>query len=350
MNTKAKFVLSGIVAATLVAIVLFLCVKGNAPAAPEPSTEPLPPPSAPLLTLQGGDLIVVPMGSAYEDPGFTATDGNSTDLSASVTVSPIVDVNTPGIYQQVYSVTNKHGLSATAERTVYVCNPAMMPKNIQGTPLATGGIAIEQTGKVIHLTFDDGPGVHTPRLLNTLKKYNAKATFFVVNTAYLDIISRTAAEGHTVGIHTYSHNYSQIYANDNTYLADLEAIQKEIQKHTGTKAMLMRFPGGSSNTVSASYNQGIMSRLTEMLPKLGYTYFDWNVDSQDATGTQTPQTIFENVVSGIGQREYSVVLQHDIHKYSVDAVEKILVWGICNGYRFEALTADSPTCHHPVFN
>ena len=114
--------------------------------------------------------------------------------------------------------------------------------------------------------------------------------------------------------------------------------------------MLMRFPGGSSNTVSASYNQGIMSRLTEMLPKLGYTYFDWNVDSQDATGTQTPQTIFENVVSGIGQWEYSVVLQHDIHKYSVDAVEKILVWGICNGYRFEALTADSPTCHHPVFN
>ncbi len=313
-----------------------------------PGTTPVP--SAPQLTLHGGDLIVVPKGSTYDEPGFTATDGDNTDLFASVTVSPVVDVNTPGIYRQTYCVVNRYGLSATAERTVYVFDPALMPKKIPGTRLATGGFAIEQTGKVIHLTFDDGPSYYTTYLLDTLKKYDAKVSFFVVNTAYLHIISRAAEEGHSVGMHSYSHRYNQIYASDEAYLADLEAIEAEIRKYTGKEVKLMRFPGGSSNTISTAYSEGIMSRLTGMLAKMGYTYFDWNVDSLDATGIQTPQAIFQNVVNGIGQHQNSVVLQHDIHQYSVDAVEKILVWGICNGYRFEALTEDSPTCHHPVLN
>ena len=307
-------------------------------------------PTAPRLTLNSGDVIVVATGGKYQEPGYSVTDDYDTDLSGSVTVTGQVDVNTPGVYYQTYSVANRYEASATAIRTVYVFDPALMPENIRGTQLATGGIAIRRTGEVIHLTFDDGPSQYTAQLLDTLKKYDAKVSFFMVMSAYIDVAARAVEEGHTVAMQTYTHNYKQIYSSDEAYLADLEAIQKGILKYAGIETKLMRFVGGSSNTISAAYNKGIMSRLVKKLTEMGYTYFDWNVDSQDAGGATTPEEVFNNVTKSVIYYRTSVVLQHDIHKYSVDAVEKIIVWGICKGYTFEALTENSPTCHHPVLN
>ncbi|MBE7001212.1 MAG: DUF5011 domain-containing protein [Ruminococcaceae bacterium] len=325
-------------------------------------------PNAPILTLEGGQLSFIMVGDNYEEPGCTATDFRDGDLSANVIVSGDVDGNIPGIYTLQYSITNSIGVAATKERTIYVIpkqeeasspdapsteNPENpddpnMPPIIN---LPTPGTTIEPNGKTIYLTFDDGPGPHTDRLLDILKKYGVKASFFIKGAnAHPQCLTRAAEEGHTVAIHTYSHNYSEIYASDESFLADLEATQNVILQHTGQKAMLTRFPGGSSNTVSSAYNKGIMTRLTKKLEELGYQYFDWNVDSNDAGGAKDADEVFKNVTEGVAKRTNSVVLQHDTREFSVDAVERIIAWGLCNGYTFAALDFNSPTCHHGIWN
>ena len=114
--------------------------------------------------------------------------------------------------------------------------------------------------------------------------------------------------------------------------------------------MLLRFPGGSSNTISKDYSKGIMTRLAAAVTERGFTYFDWNVDSNDAGGAKTADEVFNNVIKGVKNKQNSVVLQHDMKSYSVDAVEKIIVWGLKNGYTFLPLDANSPTCHHGINN
>ncbi|MBQ9108767.1 MAG: peptidoglycan-N-acetylglucosamine deacetylase, partial [Oscillospiraceae bacterium] len=117
----------------------------------------------------------------------------------------------------------------------------------------------------------------------------------------------------------------------------------------GIKTTLLRFPGGSSNGVSR-FNPGIMTRLTKLVEEKGFQYFDWHVDSQDAGGAKTADEVFQNVVNGVKNRKTSVVLQHDIRGYSVDAVERIIQWGLKNGYTFKALDENSPKAHHNVKN
>ena len=309
-------------------------------------------PTLPKLQLQGGMTAFIFAGEAYEDPGYKVTDKYDGDLTDAVAVTGSVDPDTAGIYTVQYSVTNSFGNTATATRTIYVIPNTEEPDDSgdSSEDIATGGTVIEPNGKTIYLTFDDGPSYHTERLLDILKKYGVKVTFFVVNGSNLDMITRAAQEGHTIAIHTYSHKYSKIYASDDAFMADLEAIQQVIYEHTGQISMLTRFPGGSSNTVSSAYNKGIMTRLAKRLEEQGYTYFDWNVDSNDAGGAKNAEEVFRNVVNGVANRKNSVVLQHDTQGFSVDAVEQIIAWGLCNGYTFAPLTADSPTCHHPINN
>jgi peptidoglycan/xylan/chitin deacetylase (PgdA/CDA1 family) len=172
----------------------------------------------------------------------------------------------------------------------------------------------------------------------------------VTNTGRISIIQRAAEEGHAIGIHSASHSYSEIYANEEAYFADLYKMQDIIKKHTGQTITLLRFPGGSSNTTSCYYNKGIMTRLTKLVEEKGFTYFDWNVGSNDTGGASTAKQVYNNVVSGIGNKQNSVVLMHDIKSHSVDAVEAIIVWGLENGYTFRPLSPDSYTAHHGVAN
>ena len=118
---------------------------------------------------------------------------------------------------------------------------------------------------------------------------------------------------------------------------------------TGQETKLVRFPGGSSNTVS-DFNPGIMTTLAQQLHDKGYEYFDWNVSSGDAGETTSTDQVVENVISGIQSHNVSVVLQHDIKAFSVDAVEKIIQWGLNNGYTFLPLNFDSPPAHHHINN
>ena len=292
-------------------------------------------PIPPVLTLKGELSLSFDAGvGSFTEPGWEATDNCDGDISHKVTVSGTVDAATPGTYTLTYTVEDSYGNIATATRTVEV--KKMKP--------------IAPTGKVIYLTFDDGPSQYTPRLLEILAKYNVKVTFFVVDTGYIHLVSQIAAEGHTVALHTASHEFSQVYASEEAYFNDLNKIKSKVVQYTGVEPTLIRFPGGSSNRVSININKGIMTRLTKLVQEQGYRYFDWNVDSDDAGSAHTAQKVFENVVSGIGSKNNSVVLQHDIKGYSVEAVEQIIQWGLANGYTFLPLTEDSPSCQHPVKN
>lgn len=291
----------------------------------------------PKIVLKGDNKIVMQVGKTFKEPGYSAKDNVQGNMTKKVVVKGSVDIYTPGTYVLTYSVTDKYKNTATATRTVVVLpfDPAeCAPSN----------------GKVIYLTFDDGPSRHTDRLLDVLNKYSVKATFFVVNNGYYSTLTRAAKEGHTVAIHTATHRFNEVYASEKSYFADLKKMQQIIKKYTGKTSMLLRFPGGSSNTISVLYNKGIMTRLVKAVEDKGYHYFDWNVDSCDAGGARTADEVFRNVVRGVSGCQNAVVLQHDTHKFSVDAVERIIVWGLMNGYTFQPITADSPGCHHGVYN
>jgi len=201
----------------------------------------------------------------------------------------------------------------------------------------------------IALTFDDGPSAYTEKLLDVLDKYNVKATFFVVDTGRYDVLEDEYRRGHTIGVHSASHDYAKIYASADAFWDDFDRMADIIYEHTGERPELLRFPGGSSNTVS-SFDAGIMTRLAAQAQERGYAYFDWNVLSGDAGQTKDTAQVVKNVIEGIKAHKKSVVLQHDSQGFSVDAVEQIIVWGQENGYTFLPLTKDSYAAHHVIAN
>ncbi|MGM9548494.1 MAG: immunoglobulin-like domain-containing protein [Faecousia sp.] len=298
-----------------------------------PYYDPIPP----EILLEGGSEIAITTGTFYEEPGYTALDNVDGDLTEQVQVDGMVDWLTPGTYSVTYSVSDGFENVTTVTRTVEV---TAVPRPQTVWP----------DGKVIYLTFDDGPGPYTERLLDVLDSYGVKATFFVTNRGYGEMMRQIVDRGHSIGIHTVSHDYERIYSSPEAYFADLYEMQDIIFRNTGVKTTLMRFPGGSSNTVSAHTCEGLMTILTQAVQDAGFQYFDWNVDSNDAGGAKKAQTVFNNVTEGVSQSRVSVVLQHDIHDFSVDAVEDIIVWGLNNGYTFEPLTENSPGVHHGVRN
>ena len=289
---------------------------------------------APTLTLVGDAEVNTDTGTPYVDPGCTAQDAQGNDLTASVTTEGSVPKDTPGDYTIRYRVTDSNGATATLQRVVHVAAAPEVP-----------------TDKVIYLTFDDGPSCYTQQLLDVLEKYNVKATFFTTHAfpEYEDLIGKEYEAGHSVAIHSYTHDYDKIYASTDAYWEDLQAQQDVIVAQTGQETKLVRFPGGSSNTVS-DFTPGIMTALAQQLHDKGYEYFDWNVSSGDAGETTSTDQVVENVISGIQNCSVSVVLQHDSKDYSVAAVERIIQWGQENGYTFLPLRLDSPNAHHNINN
>ena len=291
---------------------------------------------APVITMDGGNEFSWQNGIPYEDH-YSAEDDCDGDVTDKVIVEGNVDVHTNGDYTLTYTVEDSHGNASSAERIVHV----------------KGFFENENT---IYLTFDDGPGSHTDHLLDVLDQYNVKVTFFATNAypGYAYCMKRAAEAGHTVAVHTASHNYAQIYASDEAYWDDFNRVNDVIEAQTGNRSRLFRFPGGSSNTVSANYSEGIMSRLAAEAAEYGYTYFDWNVSSGDAGGTTNTDTVVENVIRGVQYNHDhgvpSVVLQHDIKEFSVNAVESIILWGLENGYHFAPLSDLSFTAHHGIAN
>lgn len=163
----------------------------------------------------------------------------------------------------------------------------------------------------VYLTFDDGPSDNTAAILDTLAKYNVKATFFVVGKTddqSKEMYQRIVNEGHTLGMHSYSHKYSVVYDSLDAFETDFNQLQSYLYDITGQECRLYRFPGGSSNQVSNTD----MSEFIRFLNEEGVTYFDWNVSSGDATSqAYTADELLNNVLTDVPKYKTSVVLMHD---------------------------------------
>lgn len=250
--------------------------------------------------------------------------------------SSAVDVNTPGDYQVIYNVKDRSGNEQNYIQTVSIKEDPDLGK------------------KLVYLTFDDGPSANTLRVLDTLKQNGAVGTFFVTGTHpdYNYVMKEITDSGNAIALHTNTHDYSQIYSSDEAYFADLQAISDLVEQQTGVKSDLIRFPGGSSNTISANFTPGIMSRLSEEVHKRGYEYFDWNIDSTDASGNDVPVSqIVANATSGIGMDQV-VILMHDTDakNTTIEALPEIIKAYKDAGYEFRVLTKDSAAMHHGINN
>lgn len=293
----------------------------------------------PELTLTGSKVFLR-AGDTYVDPGYQAVDDIDGDITANVVISNTADLNIPGIHTLTYTAIDSSENTTSLTRTVYVYEPQ------------SEALRINPTDKIVYLTFDDGPGPYTEQLLNTLDKYNVDVTFFVTNQNpdYQDMIGDAYFRGHTIGLHTYTHVFSKVYADETAYYSDLFSISTIVEKQTGIRPMIIRFPGGSSNTISRRYCKGIMTTLSQSLTEQGYLYCDWNVDSNDAGGAKSAEEVAANVIAGMQKNTTSIVLQHDTKLYSVEAVEEIICWGLLNGYTFLPMTENTPMHHHDIVN
>ena len=293
---------------------------------------------APVITLNGYENVTIYKGNVYEEEGYTATDNCDGDITSLIEISGSVDNTKVGVYEITYTVKDKSGNTTSVKRKVSVIYPP-----------SGGG------NGYIYLTFDDGPSNLTLDILDILKEEGVKATFFVTGQSDSNnyIIKRAYDEGHTIGLHTYSHEYSYVYSSVDNYFADLNRISNKVENIIGKKTNIIRFPGGSSNTVSRNYSIGIMTRLTGVVLNNGYRYFDWNVDADDAGGAYTDSNrIYLNVINNLSHYKTNVVLMHDSYGHTAtrDALRNIIQYGKRNGYKFASIDDSTPSVVHGVNN
>jgi peptidoglycan/xylan/chitin deacetylase (PgdA/CDA1 family) len=180
--------------------------------------------------------------------------------------------------------------------------------------------------KKVYLTFDDGPSIYTDDILDILTEYKVKATFFVIgktDSQSKKLYQRIVDEGHTLGMHSYSHQYSKIYNSLEDFDKDFTKLWKLLYDTTGYKPSIFRFPGGSDNMV----NKNGMEDFIRYLNEAKIVYFDWNVLNGDATGNQfTKEQLIKNVINDVAVKNNSIVLMHDSEtkQTTVDSLPSLL--------------------------
>ena len=206
----------------------------------------------------------------------------------------------------------------------------------------------DTTTKKVYLTFDDGPGSQTGKILDILKKNHVKATFFVTgkeDASSKKIYQRIVKEGHTLAMHSYSHIQDVIYDSKEAFEKDLKQINRCLYEATGVHTKFYRFPGGSSNQVSNSD----MREFIRYLNDRGITYYDWNVSSGDATSqAYTADELIQNVMGDVTKYKTSVVLMHDsaVKPATVEALPALIeqLQGI--GAEILPIDENTATVHH----
>ncbi len=251
---------------------------------------------------------------------------------------------------------NIYDFLTSASGNVAKVESSIIDESFEGETLEEGDVTIEYNidgvsadeKKLVYLTFDDGPSSNTDDILDILDKYGVRATFFVVGKTdefSQEMYERIYEDGHTLGLHSYSHKYSSIYSSVESFEKDMNKLDSQLYEITGQHAKFIRFPGGSSNSVSSVD----MKEFIEWSTEQGYVYFDWNVVSGDATSVHyTVDELISNVIDGVHKHDISVVLMHDAtNKTStVEALPKIIEQLQAEGYTLLSIDENTQYIQH----
>jgi len=212
--------------------------------------------------------------------------------------------------------------------------------NIQNSSIDSANINVYNSDghKTAYLTFDDGPSASTtPGILETLDKYNVKATFFIIGDMAIknpDLVKMEAEDGQSIGNHTYSHNYQYIYSNTNAFISDINKCDAVLKSILGDKfnSKLVRFPGGSFGAKLKPFREALISG--------GYHYIDWNDITGDADGQNiSVAKLLNNLKTYTSGKEHVVILMHDASdkKTTVQALPQVIEYLKSQGYSFKTL-------------
>lgn len=207
---------------------------------------------------------------------------------------------------------------------------------------------MEKGRKIAYLTFDDGPSDNTYEVLDILEEMDVRATFFLVGSAITDerehAIQRMMHEGHTIGIHTYSHICNEIYCSIERYLDDFNQVYQQIYEITGVRVNIYRFPLGSNN----AYTKGIKNTLLDEMERRGFSCYDWNVSADDSIGRPTAYSIRHNIEKDLKDQDYPIILMHDsaINDLTVKTLPDIIRLIRKKGYEFDTLDNREPYQFH----
>jgi len=200
--------------------------------------------------------------------------------------------------------------------------------------------------KVIYLTFDDGPSNITNNILDTLKENNVKATFFIIGNqidGLEDVIKRIHDEGHSIGLHTYTHNFKRIYGNKNTFIKEMFQSREKIYEVIGISPNIIRFPGGSQRHLTNAY--------LDKLHSLNFKIYDWNMETADGLNSKvSPDRLFREATKGSDKLSIIILLLHCdyMHKNTCKALPKIIKYYKNEGYEFKPITEETPELYYPI--
>ena len=209
----------------------------------------------------------------------------------------------------------------------------------------------EQVAKRVYLTFDDGPSIYTGQILDVLAANDVKATFFVIgrDERFYDYYRRIVDEGHTIGMHSYSHVYQDFYASTESFGEEITKLNDLIYDVTGVRSTVFRFPGGSSNNVAPLPIQNYIAYLNEN----NINYYDWNSLSGDAvTSGLDPERLVNNIMNDVEKNQDSIVLMHDLQTThtTVESLQLLIDTLKSNGYEILPINENTPLIQHVSCN
>ena len=300
----------------------------------------LPKDQTPPTVEEFQDITILKDGNLDPNSGISFSDNQDPNPTIECNLDQL-DLSKVGDYQINYTIKDRSGNEKKFNRTVHV------------KPRVNIGSGEQSSKKVVYLTFDDGPSENTGKILEILDHYDAKATFFVTGNgqSHNHFIKEAHDKGHTIGLHTYTHRYNELYASTEAYFNDLTKIGDMVKGIIGESPKYIRFPGGSSNTVSKKYSPGIMTTLSKEVIDRGYQYYDWNVTSADANGNTVPtDQIVQSAIKG--KSNNLIILFHDSKPKTttVEALPQIIEHYKNAGYVFEGINDGSYYCHHGINN
>lgn len=227
--------------------------------------------------------------------------------------------------------------AASSSVPIKPTSPALSDPD-QHQPATVPDIPRDSGGRIVYMTFDDGPSDLTKPLLDVLDRCGVKATFFVigaVSPSSLSEMKDIVGRGHAIGIHSMTHIYRQVYASPEAFFKDFYEIRDVIRRETGVDPKICRFPGGSVN----AYDKRVLKGILSQLKKEGYTYYDWNVSSGDSAEVTNSETIFRNAINGVHTHRTSVVLFHNSERKTdtLNQVERFVKTLKSEGYTFKTL-------------